>query len=250
MKVLPRVFRLLSMAFVALLLAVEPAGAGPSATLGAPRYRLLELDGDVVKWGRSAFGAGHVVGFAFVDRHEVAGERNCSATKPMRALSRASGPSPSRVRAALLAAMSRWSAIAGIGFVESSEEEDATLLVGTFSGSAGIAFADVSWSKSDRPGLGRLERALICLNANEHWTVEDDDDERTRDLHYVFAHELGHAIGIDHPGRRGAMMASAYDEGARDFTPGDIAAARRLYGPPLGRTAVARPLSPGDVGAR
>ncbi len=52
------------------------------------------------------------------------------------------------------------------------------------------------------------------------------------DLRYTFTHEIGHAIGLDHPDSAEALMAYRYDEHAQTLQPSDIAAAQRLYGAP------------------
>ena len=55
---------------------------------------------------------------------------------------------------------------------------------------------------------------------------------RIYDLRHTFMHEIGHAIGLDHPGSSGAVMAYRYDEGVHELQPSDISAVQRLYGPP------------------
>src|SRR5690606_1561780 len=51
------------------------------------------------------------------------------------------------------------------------------------------------------------------------------------DLRYTIAHEIGHAIGLDHPGPAGQLMSYRYDEKQTGPQPGDINGAAMLYGP-------------------
>jgi hypothetical protein len=82
--------------------------------------------------------------------------------------------------------------------------------------------------------LGAIRQALICLNPEERWKIGFDGDLKTYDLKFTFTHEIGHAIGLDHPGPTGALMGFRYDERSATLESGDIAAARKLYGPPAG----------------
>ena len=43
-------------------------------------------------------------------------------------------------------------------------------------------------------------------------------------------HEIGHAIGLDHPGAAGALMGFRYDEKLAGPTASDSGAAQKLYG--------------------
>jgi hypothetical protein len=51
------------------------------------------------------------------------------------------------------------------------------------------------------------------------------------DLRYTFMHEIGHAIGLDHPDSPEALMDYHYTEMFSALQPGDIAGADLLYGP-------------------
>ena len=51
------------------------------------------------------------------------------------------------------------------------------------------------------------------------------------DFGTVLAHEIGHAIGLDHPGATGALMAFSNQGDIDHLMPGDIAGAAALYGP-------------------
>jgi predicted Zn-dependent protease len=48
-------------------------------------------------------------------------------------------------------------------------------------------------------------------------------------------HEIGHALGLDHPEQRSQLMHFKYDESRTGLQAGDIAGAVKLYGPPPAR---------------
>jgi len=75
----------------------------------------------------------------------------------------------------------------------------------------------------------------LLLNPKEPWKIGFDGNLGVYDLRYTFMHEIGHAIGLDHPGSSGAIMGFRYDEQVRELQPSDIAAAQLLYGPPIDR---------------
>ena len=54
------------------------------------------------------------------------------------------------------------------------------------------------------------------------------------DLRFTIAHEIGHAIGLDHPGATGQMMAFKYDEHFRQLQSGDIDGVTTHLRPPCG----------------
>ena len=80
--------------------------------------------------------------------------------------------------------------------------------------------------------IAPIGQALICLNVNSAWKIGFDGDLRRYDLRHTFMHELGHAIGLDHPGVRTALMDFRYREHFQGLQSGDVAGAVRLYGPP------------------
>jgi hypothetical protein len=57
-----------------------------------------------------------------------------------------------------------------------------------------------------------------------------DGNTRVYDLRYTFVHEIGHAIGLDHPGPSGQVMSFRYDEQHRDLQAGDLNGVTMLYG--------------------
>ena len=77
--------------------------------------------------------------------------------------------------------------------------------------------------------MAPLARATVCLNPTLAWST--DGRSGALDLGTVLAHEIGHVIGLDHPGPIGALMGYR-DQGDVDrLMAGDIAGSVALYGP-------------------
>ncbi len=156
-------------------------------------------------------------------------------------------------------AFAAWEQAANLIFMESNDPRSANIVIGAQDIPEGKAFANLSYygprpivpvskslgssslpsalAGSDAAGgestAVRIDQAYICLNPKEAWKIGFDGNLDVYDLRYTFTHEIGHAIGLDHPFGESALMASRYDERVRTLQPSDIAAARRLYGPPL-----------------
>jgi hypothetical protein len=64
------------------------------------------------------------------------------------------------------------------------------------------------------------------------WKVGFDGNLKAYDLRYTLAHEIGHAIGLDHPPGPGQIMNYRYEERFRDLQSGDVFGAVALYGAP------------------
>jgi len=75
-----------------------------------------------------------------------------------------------------------------------------------------------------------ISKSLICLNPDELWKIGFDGNLDVYDLRYTVAHEVGHAIGLDHPGRDGQLMSYRYAETSRELRAGDINGAVEIYG--------------------
>lgn len=60
-------------------------------------------------------------------------------------------------------------------------------------------------------------------------------------MRYTLAHEIGHAIGLDHPDASGQVMGYRYEERYNELQAGDVAGAIQLYGPHLPEVARAEP---------
>ena len=114
----------------------------------------------------------------------------------------------------------------------------ADIVVGSDPVSKQSARADVLPGAEVGP-VGVIRRGLICLSATQAWKIGYGTDSQVQDLRYTLAHEIGHALGLDHPGPHGAVMAFEYSEEFNALQPGDVAGAAKLYGPapPVGAVA-------------
>ena len=98
-------------------------------------------------------------------------------------------------------------------------------------GEAELNFSVVSGRPVQKDAVAAIDQAYVCLNPRARWKVGFDGNLKVYDLRYTFTHEIGHAIGLDHPGREDLLMNFRYDERVRELQPSDIAAAQTLYGP-------------------
>lgn len=208
--------------------------AAPSAEAAGKGYRLLRLDRALVKWGQPDLGFGATVSYALVDGPmRIPGARNCRALAPIDRLLDRSGLARAAFEAELRSAFAVWSAVADIRFVAANASADADILIGAQAVPRGIAFADITGipAVSEGRAVQTIDQARICLNPEHPWKIGFGGDPEIYDLRYALAHEIGHAIGLDHPGRSGQLMGFSYSESFRQPQPGDVAGAVALYGP-------------------
>jgi hypothetical protein len=205
-------------------------------------YRLLKLDGPDVSWYVPAsLTNAPPITYAFVKEPQVVPHaRNCGAMlAPTHAL-KPSGIAEPEFRREVRAAFAMWADVAAIEFREVDDPETAGIVIGAQAKPRGRAFTNVA---TQSPGSPAIAQSLICLNPEKRWKIGFDGNLDVYDIRYTMAHEIGHAIGLDHPGREGQLMSYRYGETSRELTPGDVAGAVAIYGP-RGFPAFARRTSP------
>ncbi len=229
------------MAAAAALAVAHGAAAGPIAgSLSA--YRLLALGGGPSKWGEATPGRGAVVTFAAVtSAGNFPGAINCTSVVPIDDTLAENGISQAQFDIERDAAFHAWSSAANIIFIP-GDAETADILIGAEGKPRGRAFTNVSVPDPGGKGMKSIKQSVICLNPDERWKIGFDGDLSVYDLRYTLMHEIGHAIGLDHPGARGEVMDFRYGEDFRSLQPGDIAGARALYGDPTITVGVAEPM--------
>jgi hypothetical protein len=226
-----------------------------STICAAADHRLLVLEGSWVKWGEPQQSAGAAVTYAFAPGSLISpGARNCASLLPFAELVKRTGLSQLQVKRETEAAFASWAQVTGLIFVETKDPIHADIVIGAQGKPAGRAFTNVELeagraaqaamvergfavtaepsSQGAKPrGLRQIRKALICFNPLQKWKVGFDGNLDVYDIRYTLTHEIGHAIGLDHPGAAGALMGFRYDEKRNSLTKGDIEAAQLLYGP-------------------
>ncbi|MGD9668734.1 MAG: matrixin family metalloprotease [Hyphomicrobiaceae bacterium] len=238
-------------------LALSVSAWGMAATVAEPispvggqdQYRLLRLERQITRWHTDVSGPA-VVRYAFLDKERrFPGARNCGGMQPPELLRARSGITHEVLAREMSKAARQWEQVANIRFVEAENENHASLLIGAQTKPTGRAFTNVELSEPAGSAPRSISRALICLNPQMHWKIGFDGDLESYDLRYTLAHELGHAIGLDHPGPTGQLMGFRYTEAFDTLQPGDIAGAVALYGKPVPSVAqaVAARVAPHDA---
>jgi hypothetical protein len=193
-------------------------------------FRLLDFDGVFVRWGGNDEPA--IVTYGFVERETTFSDaRNCRAMVSMDGLLKHSGIDRKTLEHETAAAFRMWEQVANIRFEVAEPGTRPDILIGAQRDPLAFAFADVAYVRGDGP-LRPIERSLVCFNPVKRWKVGFDGNLAVYDLRYTLAHEIGHAIGLDHPGPHGQVMSVHYQEGFRTLQAGDVSGAVRIYGPP------------------
>ncbi len=214
----------------------------PASAQDAGLFRILKLEGHQVRWPSPQNGAPLVVNYRVVNEQaEFPGARNCRKITGVGELLAASNLSDAAFRAELAAAFAMWEAAANITFKEAPEDTRADILVGSQVDPEGWAFAEVFYDTASREAVRSISRALVCLNPQRRWKIGFNGDLRTYDLRYTLAHEIGHAIGLDHPQGGNQIMGYRYEESFRTLQPGDVRGAVLIYGEPGEHADLAQP---------
>jgi len=220
----------------------------------AADQRFLVLEGSWVKWGAPKWGAGASVTYAFAaSAVKSPAARNCASLLPFDELAKRTGLPDRRLHDEAETAFAAWAKVSGLTFVETHEADQADIVIGVQGNPTGRAFTNVELDSgpfAEAPaverglmpvqeprslqgpaqGIRSIRKALICLNPLQKWKIGFNGDLNVYDVRYTLMHEIGHAIGLDHPGATGALMGFRYDEKQNGPAKSDSDAAQRLYG--------------------
>jgi hypothetical protein len=226
-------------AVLALVLAVPAAAPAASAS---DAFHLLRLDGTYLKWGAPALGTPAHVRYAFVTAPvRFPGAINCDAMVPIEPMLKASAIGAERFRSEVKAAFAMWQQAADVAFSEVAEPAAADILIGAQAKPRGFAFTNVDYDHAASGPVRVLKKSLICFNPDKPWKTGFDGNVEVYDIRYAMAHEIGHAIGLDHPSPSGELMSFRYGEDFRTLRAGDESGAIALYGKPGAPVVVAAP---------
>ena len=204
---------------------------GAATAAEGSNFEILKLEGNNVRWQKASDGQGPVISYSVVsDITEIVGARNCRKLTTLDELAAASQLLNAEVRQEIAAAFAMWESVANLTFREAPHSSKANILIGAQMEPEGWAFADVFYDALSSERLKPISKALICLNPTKRWKIGFDGNLKTYDLRYTIAHEIGHAIGLDHPSGAAQLMDYRYEERFRQLQPGDVQGALQLYG--------------------
>lgn len=201
-------------------------------------YRLLLIGGHDVKWGSPRLGTGAVITYAIAENAvHRSGIVNCRRNAPIGGLLAHSRLTKAEFRQALDGALQLWESAADIRFLPAKNATTANLLITAQVKPDGIAYTDVKLAPTQRTTLSRVRSGVVCLNPGILWSAGATARSQTgarvaHNLKYVLAHEIGHALGLDHPSPEGELMSFAYNPAMKQLQPGDVAGITTLYGVP------------------
>ena len=199
--------------------------------LAADGYLRLRLDGHYVKWGSPSFGTHAALRYTFVAKPmRTDGAINCASMVPVEPLLASSAIPPDAFEHEVAAAFALWEEATNVSFTRTDDSAKADILIGAEGNPTGYAFTNVDYERDGMGPVRRIAKSMICLNPTRRWKVGFDGNLEAYDIRYTMAHEIGHAIGLDHPSPSGELMSFRYGEDFRGLRPGDVAGAVALYG--------------------
>ncbi len=215
----------------ALLVGLACLSLSTAAVAQDALYKWLRLEGHQVRWQPAKPAEAPIVRYRVLSEGaDFPGARNCRRMTSPSELLASSGIDTVAFDRELEAAFAMWQAAAHISFRKAEPDEAADILIGAQAEPEGWAFADVFYNTGTGSQVRPISRALICLNPLKRWKVGFNGNLGVYDLRYTLAHEIGHAIGLDHPDGGSQIMGYRYLEQFRDLQAGDVAGAVRLYG--------------------
>lgn len=192
------------------------------------------------KWGSPVFGTGASVTWSLTATGVDAGDESAGLT-----LTHLDDFMPIGYKVLIEAAFAAWSAIADITFTEVADNGLPFNAVG--------ATGDIRISGHAFDGIGGILAHGFYPPPNGdsaagdiHFDIDDQWDLGQGlggfDIFTVAAHEIGHAIGLEHTGVADSLMNPFYSTDFYGLQPDDIAGARYIYGPAAVPVPAALPL--------
>lgn len=208
---------------------------------GAPHTEDFVLGGTVPgKWGPAAMGTGATVTWSLMATGTSRGVEGAGTFTALADFM------PAGFHAAITSAFAAWSAIADITFIEIADAGEAFNVVGAsgdirvgghfFDGAGGVLAHGYY-----PPANGASAAGDIHFDTGDVWKLGLGGGGFN--IFQVMAHEIGHAIGLDHTGVAASLMNPFYTEAFLGPQADDIAGAQFIYGAPDTTPEIPEPAS-------
>lgn len=194
------------------------------------------------KWGDPTMGTGATITWSLMSSGVSCSQEYAGCTVQSLA-----SFMPSNYLSEIQRAFDAWSAVANLTFVQVADDGAYFNSSTTTSGQLRIGghYMDGGYNVLAHayypPPNGSSAAGDIHFDTSENWTIGYAGTGI--DIYQVFAHELGHALGLKHSGDGGALMAPYYNEGFAGPQADDIEGIQYLYGVASASSGESSPVS-------
>lgn len=185
------------------------------------------------KWGSPVFGTGATISYSFMPTGASCAQElpNCEHA----AITALADFMPAGYLDAINAALAAWSSVANLTFIQVLDD-GLPFNVGTsgelrFGGHPFDGPSNVLAHGFYPPLNGLTAAGDMHYDIDDTWKVGFGGNANTFDIFQVTAHEIGHALGLDHTGVANSLMNPFYTEAFSGPQADDIAGMQFIYGP-------------------
>jgi hypothetical protein len=141
-----------------------------------------------------------------------------------------------------VSAFQAWSSVSNLHFIQNTWAPETQIInigASPFDGQWGI-LGQGGYNYTNAGGFWHIAGGIVDMDANENWDpiIGNGNTQGTFDFFTVAAHEVGHALGLDHSGNGNDLMYPYYT-GEKTWTSAtDVANVQSLYGTPSSNYAM------------